>query len=110
MKISEKPVIVRIFLGALLCLLAVLQVRLWVSEDGFAEMSRLRQQVTFQRNENEKLAERNDRLEAEVEDLKKGFGAVEERARADLGLISPDESFYVFSNSTSPGDSTASGR
>jgi len=110
MKISEKPVIVRICFGALLCLLAVLQIRLWVSEDGFAEMSRLRQQVAFQRSENEQLAERNDRLEAEVEDLKKGFGAVEERARSDLGLISPDESFYVFSNSAAVGEATASDR
>jgi cell division protein FtsB len=110
MKISEKPVMVRIFLGVLLCLLAVLQIRLWVSEDGFAEMSRLRQQVKFQRNENEQLAERNDRLEAEVEDLKKGFGAVEERARSDLGLISPEESFFVFSNSAATGDSTAADR
>lgn len=110
MKISEKPVIVRISFAVLLCLLAVLQVRLWVSEDGFAEMSRLRQQVAFQRNENEQLEERNDRLEAEVDDLKKGFGAVEERARSDLGLISPDESFYVFSNLTAVGDSATTSR
>jgi len=110
MKMSDRPVIIKICFGVLLCLLAVLQIRLWVSEDGFAEMSRLRQQVSFQRNENEQLAERNDRLEAEVEDLKKGFGAVEERARSDLGLISPDESFYVFSNSTTVSDSTASDR
>lgn len=108
MKVSEKPLILRICLGVLLCLLAVLQIRLWISEDGFAEMSRLRQQVEFQRHENEQLAERNDRLEAEVEDLKKGFGAVEERARSDLGLISPDESFYVFSHSTVADDTAAS--
>ncbi len=110
MKISEKPLIVRICVGVLLCLLAVLQIRLWISEDGFAEMSRLRQQVEFQRHENEQLAERNDRLEAEVEDLKKGFGAVEERARSDLGLIAPDESFYVFSNSSVADDTAASDR
>lgn len=110
MKISEKPVMVRLFLGVLLCLLVVLQVRLWASEDGFAEMSRLRQQVAFQRNENKELAERNDRLEAEVEDLKKGFGAVEERARADLGLISPEESFFVFSNSVATDDSITADR
>jgi cell division protein FtsB len=110
MKISEKPLIVRICVGVLLCLLAVLQIRLWISEDGFAEMSRLRQQVEFQRHENEQLAERNDRLEAEVEDLKKGFGAVEERARSDLGLIAPDESFYVFSSSSVADDTAASDR
>ena len=110
MKVSEKHLIVRICLVVLLCMLAVLQIRLWISEDGFAEMSRLRQQVEFQRHENEQLAERNDRLEAEVEDLKKGFGAVEERARSDLGLISPDESFYVFSHSTVADDTAAADR
>lgn len=107
MKMSARPVIVRLFLGGLVCLLVALQIRLWVSEDGIAEMSRLRQQVTFQKNENEQLAERNDRLEAEVEDLKKGFGAVEERARSDLGLIAPDESFYVFSQSATAGQTKA---
>jgi len=107
MKTSEKPVIVRIVLGGLVCLLIALQIRLWVSEDGLAEMSRLRHQVTFQHNENQQLESRNDRLEAEVEDLKKGFGAVEERARSDLGLIAPDETFYVFSHSAATGDSSA---
>lgn len=108
MKIKEKPVIVRVFIVGLACLLIVLQIRLWVSEDGLAEMTRLRQQVVFQRNENKELQNRNDRLEAEVEDLKKGFGAVEERARSDLGLISPDESFYLFSNTPATGDSSES--
>ena len=108
MKISKQPMIVRLFLGGLVCLLVVLQIRLWVSEDGVAEMSRLRQQVAFQKNENEQLADRNDRLEAEVEDLKKGFGAVEERARSDLGLISPDESFFVFSDSSKSGSTAVS--
>jgi cell division protein FtsB len=84
------------FLGALLCLFAVLQVRLWVSEDGFREMSRLHNQVALQQNENRELAARNARLDAEVKDLTRGFAAVEERARSDLGLVAPEESFYVF--------------
>jgi cell division protein FtsB len=108
MKMSAKPLALRLFLGGLVCLLLVLQIRLWVSEDGIAEMSRLRQQVDFQKNENDQLAERNARLEAEVEDLKKGFGAVEERARSDLGLISPNESFFVFSHSAKSAQTTAS--
>lgn len=105
---SAKPLAVRLFLGGLVCLLLLLQIRLWVSEDGFAEMSRLRQQVEFQKNENNQLAERNARLEAEVEDLKKGFGAVEERARSDLGLIAPNESFFVFSHSVKSGQAKPS--
>jgi cell division protein FtsB len=94
-----KPAIVKAFFGVLLGLLLLLQVRLWVSEDGFGEMSRLRSQVVLQRHENEELALRNQRLDAEVVDLKGGFAAVEERARADLGLIEPEESFYMFGDS-----------
>ncbi len=92
-----KPAALKLIAGSLLCLLLVLQVRLWVSSGGFSAVSRLRNQVELQAHENEQLAERNERLEAEVGDLKSGSGAVEERARSDLGLIGEDETFYVFS-------------
>ncbi len=90
------PLGFRLLVVGLLCLLIVLQVRLWISRDGFSEVSRLRHQVELQRHENQELAERNERLAAEVGDLQNGFGAVEERARSDLGLIGDDETFYVF--------------
>jgi len=93
---AHKPRIERVLIVVLLGLLAVLQARLWISEDGFSEASRLKAQVELQRNENAELADRNARLEAEVEDLRSGFAALEERARSDLGLVGPDESFYVF--------------
>ncbi|TDJ48554.1 MAG: cell division protein FtsB [Gammaproteobacteria bacterium] len=93
---SSRSIGAKVLIGVLIGLLAILQARLWVSEDGFSEVSRLGNQVELQRHENAQLAERNARLEAEVEDLRGGFAAVEERARSDLGLIGPDESFYVF--------------
>lgn len=96
MKRTRQPNFTRVLIIALIGLLAILQVRLWISEDGFSEVSRLSAQVQLQKAENAQLAERNARLEAEVEDLRGGFAAVEERARSDLGLIAPDESFYVF--------------
>lgn len=92
----RNPVAFRLLVGGLLCLLIILQARLWISRDGFSEVSRLRQQVDLQRSENRQLAERNERLAAEVVDLQNGFGAVEERARSDLGMIGDDETFYVF--------------
>lgn len=82
-------------------MLVLLQVRLWVSEDGFAEANRLSAQVALQERENRELADRNRRLDAEVRDLKKGFSALEERARSDLGLISPNETFFVFGEDAS---------
>lgn len=96
MKTSHPPSLARVLLISLIGLLVILQVRLWISEDGFSEVSRLSAQVELQKAENAELAERNARLEAEVEDLRGGFTAVEERARSDLGLIAPQESFYVF--------------
>jgi cell division protein FtsB len=78
----------------LVLLLALLQYRLWLGEDGMREVTRLRTEITEQRNENETLRERNRTLAAEVQDLKKGTTAIEERARTDLGMIGKSETFY----------------
>ena len=105
MKESLHPLLFRSLCAVLGTMLLLLQLRLWVSEDGFTEMNRLKSQVSLQTRENSELAERNGRLTAEVGDLKKGFGALEERARSDLGLISPNETFFVFgADATDSGD------
>jgi len=72
----------------------LLQYRVWLSEDGVRELDRLRRAVATQRAENEQLADRNRQLAAEVRDLKTGLDALEERARSDLGMIAPHETFY----------------
>ena len=82
--------------ACLVLVLALLQLRLWVSPDGFRGVAQLRGQVAAQRDENRVLAERNRRLDAEVADLRQGFSALEERARSDLGLIAPNETFYIY--------------
>ena len=41
-----------------------------------------------------RLAARNAALEAEVQDLKQGLAAAEERARTELGMIEAGETFY----------------
>ncbi|HUO82102.1 MAG TPA: cell division protein FtsB [Gammaproteobacteria bacterium] len=84
----------RILSLALLGLLLLLQLRLWVSNDGMREVWRLRAAVAGQRAENDGLEDRNAKLSAEVRDLKGGMEAIEERARNDLGMIRRDESFY----------------
>lgn len=83
------------WLGWLLFMLLLsLQYRLWVGDGSLAEVWDLYQQVETQREENQQLRERNQTLEAEVQDLKKGLGAIEERAREELGMIKEDEYFY----------------
>ena len=46
------------------------------------------------REENRQLQRRNQELGADVEDLKEGREAVEERARSELGMVKPGEVFY----------------
>ena len=78
----------------LFVLLLSLQYRLWVGDGSLAEVWDLYQQVETQRDENQRLRERNQALEAEVQDLKQGLGAIEERAREELGMIKEGETFY----------------
>ncbi len=78
----------------LLLLCAVLVMQFWSGDGGFLQTKALDQQVSDQNDENARLQQRNDALAAEVEDLKSGEVAVEERARAELGMVKPDETFY----------------
>jgi len=78
----------------LIILLLLLQYKLWVGDGSLAEVWDLYQQVQAQQQENQALRERNQTLEAEVEDLKRGLGAIEERAREELGMMREDETFY----------------
>jgi|ERR1700722_18357392 cell division protein FtsB len=80
--------------AALAVAVILLQYRVWFSEDGVREVTRLKSAVTAQSTENEQLAERNKQLAAEVRDLKTGMDALEERARSDLGMIARNETFY----------------
>jgi cell division protein FtsB len=89
--------------GLLSVVLLLLQLQLWVSDDGYREVGRLASLISGQTAENSRLSQRNQRLEAEVIQLRKGDGAVEERARADLGLIGPNETFYLFGASPPAG-------
>ena len=75
----------KIIAAVLFVLLVLLQYRLWVHEGGMREVWHLRAEVAVQKEENDKLVSRNRTLVAEVQDLKKGKVAVEERARTDLG-------------------------
>ncbi|MGC4027600.1 MAG: cell division protein FtsB [Steroidobacteraceae bacterium] len=86
---------------ALVAVVMLVQYRLWMSPDGVREVMQLREAVAVQQAENDELRRRNGELAAEVRDLKQGYVALEERARADLGLIGRDETYYqVVPNAT----------
>ena len=84
----------RVLIAILLVMLVLLQYKLWFGEGGFRAVARLEQRVVEQVEENEALEQRNNELQAEVEDLRERLDAVEERARNELGLIKQDEEFY----------------
>ena len=104
----------RLLLVVLLVLLGFLQYRLWLGVGGSLSVDALNQQVQQQTRENAGLKQRNDALAAEVEDLKSGEAAVEERARSELGMIKPGETFYRVvepegSSTAAQGESTSDG-
>lgn len=78
----------------LILILALLQMRLWFGHGGIRDVSNLNQSLQQTVHSNTLLQQRNDRLSADVLDLKNGTEAIEERARNDLGLVGQDEDFY----------------
>lgn len=88
----------RAILWGLMFMVAFLQYRVWLGEGGYADKRRLEAQVSTQAAEVEKLRARNAALQAEVDDLKSGVAAVEGRARSELGMILPGETFYLTTN------------
>jgi cell division protein FtsB len=72
----------------------VLQYRLWVGKGSLAEVSNLKQEISDLEQQLVSLRERNRALQAEVEDLRSGNAAIEERARSELGMIKQGEIFY----------------
>src|ERR1035438_5374823 len=84
----------RIFSAVLGLVLVLLQYRLWLSDQGLREVSRLQAAAQMQASANREQGERNRQLVAEVTDLKVGLTALEERARSELGMVGNSETFY----------------
>ena len=82
------------FAGLLFLVLLGTQFRLWWSDSGVRDASRLRQSVEQARLQNQRLSERNQQMAEQVRDLKQGTAAIEELARSELGLIVPREIYY----------------
>ncbi|HAW17190.1 cell division protein FtsB [Oceanospirillaceae bacterium] len=80
--------------GLIFVTLLAMQYSLWWGQSGLLEVERLQDKITAQEAVNTSLSERNQQLHAEVLDLKQGIDAIEERARHDLGMVKPNETFY----------------
>jgi cell division protein FtsB len=92
----------RIFAALLGLAVILLQYRLWVSDHGLREVSRLDSAVEAQSTANLEQRGRNRQLVAEVNDLKGGLTALEERARSELGMVGNSETFYQVVTAATP--------
>ncbi|PXF63101.1 cell division protein FtsB [Kangiella spongicola] len=77
----------------LVVILGSLQYRIWFGESSFREISEQREKADNIRKENKELEIRNQKIIAEIKDLRDGKDAIEERARYQLGMIKEDEVF-----------------
>jgi cell division protein FtsB len=84
----------RVFSVILAICLGLLQYRLWISDQGVREVDRLQAAIDAQVIANHREEDRNRQLGAEVNNLKVGLTALEERARSELGMVGSNETFY----------------
>ena len=82
-----------IILGAILLL--QLQSRVWIGEGSIMQIARLKKLIQTERLANQRLIDRNDKLDVQVRALKHQSQALEEHARTELGMIKKDETFYL---------------
>ena len=81
----------RVIVYALLALLVLIQYPLWLGKGGWLHAYDLDKKVQAQEAKNSQLELRNAKLAGEVEDLKDGTRAIEERARIEHGMVKDNE-------------------
>tara|TARA_Y100001956_G_scaffold68963_1_gene71930 strand:+ start:4753 stop:5031 length:279 start_codon:yes stop_codon:yes gene_type:complete len=84
----------RIFALTLLIVLGWLQFELWFGKNGISDFQVVNADIEVQHQVNGNLQTRNSEMFAEIDDLRQGLDAIEERARHELGMIKEGETFY----------------
>ncbi len=84
----------RLIIAAELIVIATLQATFWSDEEGIRKVWQLEQEIAQQKTVVAERQLRNRMLSEEVQALKEGSEAIEERARLDLGLIREGETFF----------------
>lgn len=84
----------KVLITLLTSLTLYFQYNLWFGKNGWTDWQQAKLAVSELQQENVQLKARNSQIEAEIDDLKKRFNALEERARFEREMIAPDEVFY----------------
>ena len=79
--------------AVLIALLLILQGQIWLGKGGVPTVFELENKIKEQNELNAKAKRINGQLSSEVNDLKEGLNAVEERARHELGMVKSNEIF-----------------
>ena len=83
----------RLLFALLLVLLVSFQAQLWLGRGSLPNVQSMLQKLEQQLDQNQQSQVNNERLGAEVDDLKEGLEIVEEKARTELGMVKPNEIF-----------------
>ncbi len=77
----------------LLALLVILHAQLWLGRGSVRSVNVMQAELREQNAKNSRALQANERLDAEVKDLREGLEMVEERARLELGMVKANEIF-----------------
>lgn len=80
----------------LIVLLILIQYPLWFGKGGWLSVNALNKQIEAQEGQNHLLAQDNQKIQADIDDLQEGTEAIEEHARRELNMIKQDEVFVQF--------------
>lgn len=83
----------RVVPAALIALLVILHGQLWFGRGSVPNVAQLVRQLDEQHAKNAAAARSNERLAAEIRDLREGLEIVEEKARSELGMVKTNEIF-----------------
>ncbi|OAN12611.1 cell division protein FtsB [Photobacterium jeanii] len=84
----------RLLTVLMLSVLAWLQYDFWLGKNGMMDYLQVKDNVEIQQQANAELVQRNQQMYVEIYDLHRGVEAVEERARNELGMVKPGETFF----------------
>jgi len=87
----------RLVPAALITLLVILHAQLWFGRGSVPSVSSMVTELEAQQQRNLQAQLVNDRLGAEVHDLRTGLEMVEEKARLELGMVKPNEIYVQIS-------------
>ena len=83
----------RLVAALLIGLLLALHAQLWFGRGSLGNVAEMQRKLDEQKARNTVAQQANERLAAEVRDLKEGLEMVEEKARMELGMVKPNEIF-----------------